>query len=241
MERTLYFRQMFYDSQDIGAKNQCSFFSESDDNDESIRSVEERDAVKWLFQSLGFEQFFVEAFFTTPSLVRHFFEVKQPLTEPSQKPGDIDLLLVDPACPHQAIAFECKRVKITSQRENIFNVTGAKGIIKGVEQANAYQSLGFHQSYLMVILLDDARDNETPNALLRANKSEYVSEVYNLPWNAPLHEDIGIIFVKITQPSGIHYSQRAGIGYCIDKPAKHLEQSAKMTEKIKAFLRHMAS
>lgn len=46
--------------------------------------------------------------------------VTQPvITDPSKKPGDIDLLICDGGRPHESIALQCKRVKIrANQRMN---------------------------------------------------------------------------------------------------------------------------
>ena len=43
--------------------------------------------------------------------------VTQPvITDPSKKPGDIDLLICDGGRPHEAIAIQCKRVKIRANQ-----------------------------------------------------------------------------------------------------------------------------
>ena len=233
------FKQQYYDAQKLDSRTTYSFFTESDSNEESVTSMTEDIAVKWLFQNSSFGQFFIQSFFEKPSGVKSFFGLTEPFTISGKKPGDIDLLLVDPERPDKAIAFECKRVKATSIDRDNSKVNNANGIKKGVIQANKYQSLGFHKSYLMIILLDDGRHfSDYPNTMMRNNNSESVENIYDIPWNENLHDDVGIVFVKITQPTGKHFNQMAGQGFCIDKNATLLQQTTAMTNKVKEHLKN---
>jgi len=57
--------------------------------------------------------------------------------------------------------------------------------------------------------------------------------VYNIPWNQELNREGGVIYVQVTQSTGLHYNKMNSIGICIDKNAEGLEQSKRLTEKIK--------
>ena len=72
--------------------------------------------------------------------------------------------------------------------------------------------------------------------LIRNSKSDNVEEVYDMPWDEPLHEDVGIVYVKVTQSTGKHFNEMAGVGVCIDKPAKEKEQTSLLTNKIKSLI-----
>lgn len=72
--------------------------------------------------------------------------------------------------------------------------------------------------------------------MLRNSKWHEVEEVYDMPWNEPLNQDVGIIFIKVTQPTGKHFNEMAGIGICIDKNANGQEQTTSMTNKIKELI-----
>jgi hypothetical protein len=237
MKRPMIFKQSYYDAQPLSDRQSYSFFSESDEEDESVSLMSEDQAIKWLFSSFSFDRFFIEDFFQVPNRVKSFFGLKEPFIIKGKKPGDIDILLVDTERPERAIAFECKRVKSQSIDKTNSKVNNANGIRKGVLQANGYQSLGFHQSYLMIILLDDGRKLDYTNPMMRNSKSDDVEEIYDIPWNENLNKDVGIVFVKVTQPTGKHYNLMGGQGFCIDKVAGKLDQLPAMTNKIKELLK----
>lgn len=237
MNRRMVFQQTYYDSQPFTGSTSISFFNETDENALSITSLSEDQAIKWLFNSFSFADRFKQDFFNQSANVKSFFGEKQPFVITGKKPGDIDLLLVDIERPDRAIVFECKRLKVTSVDKNISKVNNVNGIKTGVKQANGLQSLGFYKSYLMIILLDDSRELDYPNTMIRNSKSELVEEIYDIPWNEPINKDVGIVFVKVTQPTGKHFNEMAGIGFCIDKTAEELVQTSSMTNKVKELIK----
>lgn len=230
------FRQSYYDSQVLTGANEIPFFRESEENSESVTTMTEDQAVKWLLNSFSFRKTFVESFFEKSQNVYSFFGIKEPFVIVGKKPGDIDILLFDKERPDKAIAIECKRLKVTSVDSPLPKVNNSKGIKHGVKQANGLQSLGFYKSFLMIILLDDSRHFDYPNTMLRNSKWHEVDEVYDMPWNEPLNQDVGIIFIKVTQPTGKHFNEMAGIGICIDKRANEQEQTTSITNKIKELI-----
>lgn len=236
MKRMMVFRQMYYDTQIFNGASTMSFFRETDENSESVASMTEAQAVEWLFNRVSFSPFFSEGFFDNTSMVRPFFNKKDPFVIPGKKPGDIDILLIDSERPDKAVAFECKRLKVSSRYSPLPKVNNVNGIRQGVKQANGLQSLGFYRSYLMILLLDDSRHFSYANTMMRNSKWPEVEEVYDIPWNEPLHPDVGIVFVKVTQPTGKHFNEMAGIGYCIDKAAGPQEQTPAMNNKVKELL-----
>lgn len=231
------FKQSYYDSQILTGATGIRFFNETNENSDSVTSMTEDQAIKWLFNSFPFRQTFIERFFGNSNSIYSFFGKKDPFVVHGKKPGDIDILLVDKERPDKIIAFECKRLKVTSVDSPLPKVNNANGIKHGVKQANGLQSLGFYKSYLMIILLDDSRHFDYPNTMMRNSKWQEVEEIYDIPWNEPLNQDVGIVFVKITQPTGKHFNEMAGIGYCIDKEANEQEQTTSMTNRIKELLK----
>ncbi len=230
------FQQLYYDSQPFTGSTSISFFNETEENGTSITSLTEDSAIKWLFNSFSFADKFKRHFFNQSSNVKSFFGEKQPFVITGKKPGDIDLLLVDVERPDKVIAFECKRLKVTSLDKTTSKINNINGVKTGVKQANGLQSLGFYKSYLMIILLDDGRQLDYQNTVMRNSKSESVEEIYDIPWNEPISKDLGIVYVKVTQPTGKHFNEMAGIGFCIDKKAGELEQTSLMTNKVKELL-----
>ena len=69
--------------------------------------------------------------------------VQAPFTGTGKKPGDIDLLIAHPALPHEAIAIECKRIKITVESVGNDHVNKIEEVVTGVKQANALREFGF--------------------------------------------------------------------------------------------------
>jgi hypothetical protein len=237
MNRTLYFETVIIDSENINTRLIYNFFQANDLNEPSITALNEDMALRWLIEHPEFRNFFIHRFLPHCSNVRTFYNLEHPFTSKNKMPGDIDLLIVDPIQPHRAIAFECKRIKVVTLESGIPKVNNAGSLKKGVRQANAYQSLGFHQSYLMIILLDDGRMLGTPNTIFRYNKGESVDSIYDIPANEPLHPDVGIIYVRINQMTGKNINHSISMGFCIDKRAVPLEQTTEMTNKVREQVR----
>lgn len=159
--------------------------------------------------------------------------VTQPvIAEPSKKPGDIDLLICDGGRPHETIAIQCKRVKIrANQRMNkLGNITDA------VLQVNRQREMGFHRNYLAILVITDGRSRTENNVVFRGPTIESFSRIYDFTRNQPLHNDVGLIFIEITQPTGKSFRRMYDIGVCIDKEARPLTQSATLTNRIRELM-----
>jgi hypothetical protein len=236
MQRTLYFNYCQYDAVPLNSHDMVyNFFEESDQQNESVTLMSEDAAIRWLMTNSKFRRMFIEGFFDAADRVLDFYGLQQPLTDSNKMPGDIDLLLVNPLKTQFAIAFECKRVKAISY-DSGSKVNNIAKIRHGIKQANAYRELGFHQTYLMIILLDDGRAMTTPNTMFRYGKDNTLDSIYSIPWQEPLHEDVGIVYVKVNQTTGKSISLTGGIGFRIDKRANHLEQSYKINTDVKMIL-----
>jgi hypothetical protein len=66
---------------------------------------------------------------------------------------------------------------------------------------------------------------------------ETFKEIYEFPRRESLHPDVGIIFLKVTQPTGKSFDQMSDIGMCVDKDAARLEQTAQLTNRIADYMR----
>jgi hypothetical protein len=236
MNRKMLFRTIIYDTQYGNDSNVLNFFSDSSQDDESVTVMNEDQIVKWLFTNSSFYDFFVEQLFENPKNIKAFFNLESPFTEKAKKPGDIDLILVDRNSPNQAIAFECKKIKALSSVSEYPKVNGVSKIKGGVTQVQFYKKLGFHQTYLMIILLDDGRHYDTPNIMFRNTDVEHLNNLYNIPRDLLKDDGIGVVFVKVEQTSGKHINLAGNISFCIDKEAGHYIQLDSMTEKISYIL-----
>lgn len=232
MSRTLMFKKIVYDTQIGDGQKNINFFSENNENDESITELTEEQIVKWLFENQSFKLLFCEDLFENYKTVKSFYEISQPFTIKNKKPGDIDLLLVDSNYPEKTIVFECKRVKSLSQSDQTAKVNNIQKIKKGVVQAEFYKNLGFHQTFLVIILLDDGRNYRIPNQIFRTTNIGKYNNYYNIPREESLSEEIGIIFVKVEQTTGKHINLSGNFGVCIDRFAKPELQSLEITNKV---------
>jgi len=237
MRRNLIFKQMYYDTLPIRDESTYEFFKESNIKSESVAELSEEQSIEWVFRTPNFRKFFIEEFVANPAECIVKTNISEPITVRNKKPGDIDLMLVEKSRPDLAVAFEVKRVKIVAYEDGSHNINNVNSITKGVIQVNGYQSIGFYKSFLMIVLLDDCRYEDYANTMLRNRKSDSIEAIYDIPFNEEINEDVGIVFLKITQPTGKEYSKMAGIGFCIDKSAKELQQREDLTNKIREMIK----
>ncbi len=108
MSRTLMFKKLVYDTQIGDGQKNIIFFGKNSENDESITELIEEQIVKWLFKNQSFKLLFCEDLFENYKTVQSFYEISQPFTIKNKKPGDIDLLLVDPNYPEKTIVLNVK-------------------------------------------------------------------------------------------------------------------------------------
>lgn len=88
----------------------------------------------------------------------------------------------------------------------------------------------------MIILLDDGRAMHMPNPMFNYGTGDTINYIYSISKQEPPHEDVGVIYVKVNQPTGKHINLSGGLGFCIDKPARHLDQSHHVNTGIKMIL-----
>jgi hypothetical protein len=226
------FKQIYIDSKFlINNKDIYEFFKDVDESQESVTALIEAETVNWIFRDNSFREFFCADFFKNPQCVRPFFNLTEPFVRKNEKPGDIDLVLVDPDMPEKAIAFECKRIKINTLVDQKTKINGLQNIAQGIPQINKYLNLGFHQTYLMILALDDSKNVKTENVMLRSSEVSL-----NFSWPKSLKHEIGLIYVRITQQTKRHHKFMCGFGFNINKLAEMREQKNEITNKIRNLL-----
>jgi hypothetical protein len=75
-----------------------------------------------------------------------------------------------------------------------------------------------------------------PNSIFNYSQASDIECIYEIPFNEPLHSDVGVIYIKVNQISSKHINHRGGLGFCIDKTAGKMEQLHDTTIKIKQLL-----
>jgi len=223
------------DRQPITGVSKISFFVNNPEPDASVtRTFEnEDDVINWLMSNIDFKHMLFKNLFSTSSVIHHS-GVKEPITEPKKKPGDIDILLYKEGDENNAIGIECKVVKsesLENQSPKINKITSVQK--KGTKQVDGYVKIGFSRVFLMIILLDDGRHYKNPNFVFRTTPTEELKELYNFDWNTKMNKDVGIIYAYVNQLTSNHINQTKGLGLRIEREAKEKFQNKELTEKIK--------
>ncbi len=163
---------------------------------------------------------------------------------PRRKPGDLDMVLVPhPSDPSRAISIQAKRVKvqaISTYRDDVSN-RHLGNLTDLIEQANGSRELGFHLNYAMVVVEIDGMQRSGFNFLARTTTEGQFNRIYHRAWDSPLHEDVGLIFVEISQPTGADIDTTGFIAISVDKRARPLEQPSYLTTKVRHLTQQMRS
>jgi hypothetical protein len=193
--------------------------------EEIIKFFMASNASKFLFENLEmpFDSFFD---FSVIDPIRH-----------NPKHPDFDLVVCDFERPELTTAIQCKRVKVLAESEGEDRVNKLEDIGSVVKQSRIQRDYyGFHQNYIMIIIETSGRNRTNQNSFFRGPTEKTFKEIYEFPYRESVHEDVGIIIVKITQPTGRSYEKQVSIGVCFDKLAKRLDQSAELTNRIKELI-----
>jgi hypothetical protein len=224
----------------IHAGETFTMYSGYDDlDDDDVTKEGEGEILRWLIESNAKDLLLGELNVGSSAFIAQ--SVKQPIVEnPQGKPGDIDLLICDDYQAERAIAIQCKRVKVRALNQTDDDLNKLSDITGGVTQANFQRSnLGFHRNYLMIIMEADGRRRDENNVLFRGPSQETFKAVYEFPRRESLHDDIGVIFVDISQPTGKSFHKMSVVGVCLDKEASRLDQPPRLTNRVKEMmLRH---
>jgi hypothetical protein len=214
-----------------------SFFDDTDIVDqERVTDSSEQEIIKWIFDNPQTYSHFMRSVIWKGREISYKLEVRQPVLEYSQRPGDIDILMWPTNEPHLAVAIECKRAKVTYDHTGKEKVNRLNYINKGIKQANQLREHGFHKTYILICIVTDGQHKDIPNSFFRyGNSNELKEAIYSIPWNEELHSDVGVIYVQLTQPTGRSHNSMYGFGICIDKQAKELDQPVNLTNRIKSF------
>jgi len=201
--------------------------------------------VKWLVNNLQarlllWDQLrrFPDAFFAT--------EVKDPFYGPRE--GDIDLLVCNPGAPHQAVALECKRLKVEVVDDGTDWINKLEEVGEGVRRAKKlYEQFSFFQTYFAVISAIDAANRTNLNIPCNGITSESVPNwdtstttfrnIVQFPRREELPTEIGIVFIELVQPSGRRFEQQGTLRICVHYPATTRPQRTADTRKVELLMK----
>ena len=75
------------------------------------------------------------------------------------------------------------------------------------------------------------------NILFRGCNQETFQKIYEFPDRERVHNDVGIVFIEISQPTGKNFNEMAVVGICIEREASRLDQSTNLTNRIEVRMR----
>lgn len=239
---TLAFETVVFDrlhlpgGQVIPAGKSFEMFLPSDGGIENdVTEIDEESLLKFFMSSPGSQLLFKRL--DLPPNSRIAFSVREPIQRNINHP-DFDLVICNPRSPHLTTAIQCKRVKVTAINDDKDKVNKLEGVGQVVKQARIQrEEYGFHQNYIALFIQTFGRNREKKNVLFRGPSNETFQEIYDFPQRDSIHEDVGIIFIKITQPTGTDFREKGSIGICVDKAAGKLTQSTSLTERIAELMR----
>ena len=108
---------------------------------------------------------------------------------------------------------------------------------KGMTQVDILQNLGFSKTYLCIIVQDDGRNLVNKGTFFRDAKGKEVDAIYDITFEKKLNRYAGVIFIRVTQPTGEHFNMRHNVGVLVDKHAVSLPQKVEITNRVKEWLK----
>lgn len=223
-----------------GNTDKVDFFDESDKNDESITDLNEGDTVDWLFKNKSIEYLITE----TLNLDHHKniiikTQVKEPLITVQNQNGigDIDAVLIPKSNPEQSVVIEFKRLKVNTSVDGAVNINKINSIKnKAISQIKKLSKLNYHQTYLGIIIQDDARHVRSANTLIRTSHKDIINLLQNELDKTRLIQAVGILYIIINQPTGENIQNRYNIDVLNYRPASRLVQPTELTKKIEKLI-----
>jgi len=162
----------------------------------------------------------------------------KPITDRNVKPGDIDILISPKDAFHLSTAVEVKRIKVVAQDQDTDNVTKLYASIKkGATQANALLNMGFHRAFLCIVVQIDVRERATANTILKPMTQEVGELLTTLIRESRADPELGLILVRMEQPSDFPISERMNFFVKLARPAQPRDQTRQLTEKITEYYR----
>jgi hypothetical protein len=223
-----------------------SFFTDGASySSDRVTSKAEAEIINWVLRTPPARELLL-ANLKVPEAAYVQASVREPILDrrPARKPGDLDLLLLsDPNDPSRAISIQAKRIKVeavTTYRDDVCN-RQLGNLSDLIEQANGSRELGFHLNYAMVIVQCDGIRRSEFNFLGRTTTSGQFRRIYHRTWNSPVHSDVGVIFVEISQPTAASIDRAGVVAICVDKEAKCIDQPSSLTARMRQLTNQMRS
>lgn len=200
----------------------------------SIREFTESEIIDFIYKENFYHQLYKEIGLSDSQKITILREQKAPfILNQNSKPGDLDLILHDPEEPEKAIALEVKCVKFKTHNDQVVTTNKEKSISEGITQINEYLKLGFHKTYLLVVLLDESWQQDKPNSISKESGLENAPKLINPRILKNLDKNIGLLYMGVRQitPQSVYSNTRLDIRTIQD--AVEIDQDERITEILK--------
>lgn len=148
----------------------------------------------------------------------------------------MDILIIDPITPEEAIVLECKRIKVKIEEDQSERINKVGDLKELVGQVNDRVKKGFHKIYLTVLIDCDGRNKFANNILFYHASTKTLESIYTHPYLNKLEPKAGMLFLEPSQLTAKDFNLQAGSGiYEMRKPTPQ-HQPKDLTEKISSFL-----
>ncbi len=200
----------------------------------SIREFTESEIIEFIYKEKFYHQLYKEIGLSDSQRITILREQKEPfILEQNSKPGDIDLILFDPQKPENAIAVEVKCVKFKTKENQSVTTNREKLISEGISQVNQYLKLGFHKTYLLVILLDESWEQAKPNSIFKETGLENAQKLVNPKVLKNLDRNIGLLYMGVRQITPQSLLLNTGVDIRTIQDAVEIDQNGRITEIIR--------
>lgn len=238
MQRVLRFPMRAWDRLTIGPGPMQPVYTFFDANfcgdAPSITSMTEEQTIQWIFRRPDLREIVIDGL-GMEVRSNAYIQIQDPIiTNSNEKPGDIDLLFV-PSNPCLAVALEVKRVKVVAMDSGA-NEQDKRNKIQGlgaaVSQVNALAKMGFHRTYLAVVIQTDGRTRTSENVLFRGPRQDTIEMVVDFPRREALDEHVGVIFLHVVQPNGKDINEAGRFGVYVDHDPVLRAQEGSLSETL---------
>ena len=200
----------------------------------SIREFTESEIIDFIYKQKFYYQLYKEMGLSDPQRITILRGQKEPfILKQNSKPGDLDLILFDPQKAENAIAMEVKCVKFKTEANQSVTTNKEKLISEGITQVNKYLKLGFHKTYLLVILLDESWEQAKPNYIFKESGLENAPKLVNPKILKNLDRNIGLLYMGVRQITSQSVLLNTRVDIRTIQDAVEMDQNERITEIIK--------
>jgi hypothetical protein len=149
---------------------------------------------------------------------------------PGNFQGDIDALLCASDRPDHAIAYQVKRIKFGINQLRNGVPSKLQEYQKLAQQANLVARMGFWQVYAYVIVVVDAREQNSGKNTYAGLSSKLKSHVESAITTSPLDERVGLGILEFTQPMDYEPFSVGSHGLSLRRRSVPAEQTQELTQ-----------